>query len=331
MSSTAIIITTALISIAISGILAVTMIPLLRKLNFGQTIREDGPTWHSSKQGTPIMGGIIFIGGTVIATLVGYILYTSQNGFSPLSVKLFAGIIMALLFSVIGFIDDYIKAVKKQNLGLTAKQKLLLQVLITIAYLAVIYIFGGKSTIVNVPFLGQYDFGFMYYIIMGVLIIGIVNSANLTDGVDGLLGTVTFIIAIFFILATNVLHLFEINILAIALAGSLVVFLFFNLHPAKVFMGDTGSFFLGGIVVALAFAIDVPLILFFVGFIYCIESLSVILQIISFKTTGKRIFKMSPIHHHFELTGMSENKIVAMFSLITAILCFIAYIAIMQI
>ncbi len=323
---------TAVVGFTVTAILGVFLIPLLRKLKFGQTIREDGPTWHAKKQGTPTMGGIIFSIGIIVAVIIGCLTALSFNKdiFSHTNelVRIIAGVLMALSFGLIGFLDDYIKVVKKQNLGLRAKQKIVLQVLVTVSYLLVLYIAGDRSTITNVPFLGQWDMGVLYYPIMGILIIGIVNSANLTDGVDGLLSSVTFVIGILFMIVTSVLKLTGMNILATALASGCIGFLIYNSYPAKVFMGDTGSFFLGGTVIAIAFGIDMPFILFFVGFIYCVESLSVILQVISFKTTGKRIFRMSPIHHHFEMGGMSENKIVAMFCTITAIMCTLAYFAI---
>lgn len=331
MASMATIITAAagFIITAISGIF---LIPILRKLKFGQTILEDGPKWHKNKQGTPTMGGIMFIIGIVFAVLIGlctvYFLDKSSMGTSREIMRMFAGIAMALGFGLVGFFDDYLKVVKKQNLGLKAKQKLFLQIIVTVSYLLVLYMFGDNSTVVNMPFLGQWDMGVLYYPIMGILIVGIVNSANLTDGIDGLLGSVTFVIGVFFMIATTSLRLVGMNVFATALASGCLGFLVFNVHPAKVFMGDTGSLFLGGFVCALAFGIDMPIILFFVGFIYCIESLSVILQVISFKTTGKRIFRMSPIHHHYEMGGMSENKIVSMFCIVTAIMCTIAYFAV---
>lgn len=331
MASMATIITAAagFIITAISGIF---LIPILRKLKFGQTILEDGPTWHKNKQGTPTMGGIMFIIGIVFAVLIGlctvYFLDKSSLGTSREIMRMFAGIAMALGFGLVGFFDDYLKVVKKQNLGLKAKQKLFLQIIVTVSYLLVLYMFGDTSTVVNMPFLGQWDMGVLYYPVMGILIVGIVNSANLTDGIDGLLGSVTFVIGVFFMIATTSLRLVGMNVFATALAAGCLGFLVFNVHPAKVFMGDTGSLFLGGFVCALAFGIDMPIILFFVGFIYCIESLSVILQVISFKTTGKRIFRMSPIHHHYEMGGMSENKIVSMFCIVTAIMCTIAYFAV---
>ncbi|MEG0895820.1 MAG: phospho-N-acetylmuramoyl-pentapeptide-transferase, partial [Oscillospiraceae bacterium] len=266
-------ITAAVLGFIISVVTAVLIIPILRKLKFGQTILEIGPAWHKSKQGTPTMGGLMFILAITASVIITYCVAVAKNPQNPVvrkdSINLFSGLIMALLFGMVGFIDDYIKVVKKQNLGLTASQKILFQVIITAVYLVSRYYLGNTSTVVNIPFFGQFDMGFLYYIVMGILIIGIVNSANLTDGVDGLLGSVTFVIAIFFIITTGILKLELSNIMACALAGALIGFLIFNLHPAKVFMGDTGSFFLGGLVVALAFSIDMPILLFFVGFIYC--------------------------------------------------------------
>ncbi len=327
---TVVMILTAAVSFVVTAVAGKLLIPFLHKLHFGQSIREDGPTWHKSKQGTPTMGGIMFILGSVAAALIGYAVFalTDKGLADPLEqMQFFGGIVMALLFGLIGFLDDYIKVVKKRNLGLTAWQKIIGQVLVTALYLTALYIVGDRSTIINVPFLGQWDLGFFYYPILGILIIGIVNSVNLTDGIDGLCGSVTFIVAVFFMVVSTIAEQYGMKILATALAAACIGFLVYNLHPAKVFMGDTGSLFLGGMVVALGFGMNMEFILLFAGFIYCCESLSVILQVISFKTTGKRIFRMSPIHHHFELGGMSENKIVVLFSGITLIMCVIGVFA----
>lgn len=326
------IIVAAVTSFIITTMLGMILIPMLRRLKFGQTIREDGPKWHAKKQGTPTMGGIMFMVGISIATILGYASLAVSNKAAldkQQTIMFFAGLIMALAFGLIGFLDDYIKVVKKQNLGLRAMQKIILQIIVTAAYLTVIYIFCKDATLVNIPFIGNVNFGLLYYPIMGILIIGIVNSTNLTDGIDGLCTSVTFVVSIFFLIASAYLRLMGMNIMAAALAAGCIGFLVYNAYPAKVFMGDTGSFYLGGVVVSLAFMMDMEFILFFVGFIYCCESLSVILQIISVKLTGKRIFKMSPIHHHFEMVGMKENKIVAMFSGITLLMCIIAFLAIM--
>ncbi len=305
------------------------VIPFLRKLKYGQTIREDGPTWHNNKQGTPVMGGIMFIFGIVVAAVVGALTmklnHTATTGLNQL--YLTAGVVMALAFGALGFADDYIKVVKKRNLGLTAKQKMAGQLLISVVYLAVLYFGGANSTILQIPFIGQMDIGLFYYPFMLFIIVGCVNSVNLTDGVDGLCSSVTFVAAIGLMIISTILGVGEMNMLSGALAGGCLGFLCWNFHPAKVFMGDTGSLFLGGMVTAIAFGVRMPVILLFVGIVYMLETLSVILQVISFHATGKRIFKMSPIHHHFELCGWSEEKIVGVFSAVTALGCIVAVAA----
>lgn len=324
---------TALISLSTTVIMGILLIPLLKRLKFGQSIREDGPKWHMQKSGTPTMGGIMFIVGISFSVLISYFMIMSSNKgefqFSKDEMMLFAGLIMAILFGAVGFLDDYIKVVKKQNLGLKARQKLMLQILITTLYLVAIYFLRDGSTLLNIPFFGYVDMSYFYYPIMGVFIIGIVNSVNLTDGIDGLCTSVTFIVALFFMAASVVLDILMINILATALAAGCIGFLFFNAYPAKVFMGDTGSMFLGGMVIALGFGINAEILIILVGFIYCIESLSVIMQVISYKTRKKRIFRMSPIHHHFEMGGMSENKIVFMFCTITLLTSIVSFIAVL--
>lgn len=318
-------------SFVITVLLGRVLIPVLRRLKFGQTILEEGPSWHKKKQGTPTMGGLMFIAGIGLAVVLGFLALSLADGIAltvPEIVMLFGGVVMALLFGLIGFWDDYIKVVKKRNLGLKAKQKLILQILVTAGYLTLLTVFQSDLTVVWFPFLGSLDLGWLYYPIMGILIIGIVNSVNLTDGLDGLASSVTFVVAVFFLLATAYLRIAGLNLLAVALAAGCVGFLVYNFYPAKVMMGDTGSMFLGGLVVALGFGADMEFILFFAGFIYCCESLSVILQVLSVKLTGKRIFKMSPIHHHFELCGWSEVKIGAVFSIVTAIMSGIGFLAI---
>lgn len=319
------------ISFVITAVSGKFMIPYLRKLKFGQTILDDGPAWHKSKQGTPVMGGLMFILGIILATLVGSMtLKLNGSGMSTSlnSLYLIAGLLLALANGAVGFIDDYTKVVKKQNLGLTAKQKMAAQLLIAVAYLAILYVGGATSTLVQIPFLGQLDLGLLYYPFAVFVIVGAVNSVNLTDGVDGLCSSVTFVVAIGMMLIATILGVSEMNMLAGALAGGCLGFLCWNFHPAKVFMGDTGSLFLGGMVCALAFGLRYPVLLLFMGIIYIAETMSVILQVISFQTTGKRIFKMSPIHHHFELCGWSEEKIVAVFSTVTALGCALALLAV---
>ena len=305
------------------------IIPFLRKLKFGQTILEDGPTWHKAKQGTPTMGGMMFILGIVVAAVVGLITM-NINGSSTGSLNqlyFIAGIIMSTAFGALGFADDYVKVVKKQNLGLTVKQKMAGQLLIAALYLAVLHFGGATSTILQIPFLGQLDIGLLYYPFAMFVIVGTVNAVNLTDGIDGLCSSVTFVAAIGMMIVATIMGVTEMNLLAGALAGGCLGFLCWNFHPAKVFMGDTGSLFLGGLVCALAFGVRFPVLLLFVGIIYIVETMSVILQVISFQSTGKRIFKMSPIHHHYEMSGWSEEKIVAVFSAVTAIGCVIAILA----
>jgi len=311
----------AAVSFAIAALFGLWLIPFLRKIHFGQTIRDEGPQWHNSKQGTPIMGGFMFILSSIVAGIACILLYHAfgLQEMPLMSAKLFAGMFMAAAFGAIGFIDDYIKAVKKRNLGLTALQKLILQFVAAIAYLVTIALFGGKTE-TFIPFVGMIDIGILYYPLAAILIVGIVNAANLTDGIDGLSGSVTFFVSIFFMLISSFVSRVGVSIMAAALAGGCLGFLIWNFHPAKVFMGDTGSLYLGGFVCALAFALDMPIMLILLALPYILEMFSVILQVLYFKATkGKRLFKMSPIHHHFEMCGWSETKIVVMFSVFTII------------
>ncbi|MFA5658439.1 MAG: phospho-N-acetylmuramoyl-pentapeptide-transferase [Oscillospiraceae bacterium] len=313
------------IAFGITALSGLILIPFLRKIKCGQTILDIGPKWHKGKQGTPTMGGFMFIAGITAAVLFGYA-YLRTKGINSsvgwtdtASLKLFTGLIMALLFMAVGFLDDYIKVVKKRNLGLRAKQKLLFQVLISGGYLYLMNLLGEKSTSVYLPVIGDVNFGLLYYPLMVLFIIFIVNSVNLTDGIDGLCGSVTVIASLSYLMIFVLLENWEYSVYAIAIAGGCLGFLLWNLNPAKVFMGDTGSMFLGGSIAALGFATGYHIIIITVGIIYVCESLSVILQVISFKTTGKRIFKMSPIHHHFEMSGWGEYKIVIVFSFVTLI------------
>ena len=324
----------AVIAFAVSAITGKFLIPFLRRIKFGQTIKEIGPTWHKKKQGTPNMGGFLFNFGTVAGIAAGFILLAA-DGAASLSVvnnaKLFGGLGLALACGFIGFLDDYIKDVKKQNLGLRAKQKLAMQLLAAPAYLATIYLAGDTSTTVIFPFFGQIDFGLFYYPLMVLVILFVSNAVNLTDGIDGLAGSVTFIVCLAVLAMAGLLQLDGMGLYAGALAGGLLGFLIYNFYPAKVFMGDTGSMFLGGSVLALGFGINLPVLIAAFGIIYVIEALSVVLQVISFQTTGKRIFKMSPIHHHFEMCGWSEKKIVGVFSLVTLLGGIISVVAVFNI
>ena len=312
---------TVAISFTVTASLGIVLIPFLKKLNFGQTIREEGPAWHKKKQGTPTMGGIMFIIGMTVAVVVVFV--SAQGVFEGetmlLTTKLFAGLFMAIAFGMLGFLDDYISVKKKRNLGLTEKQKLLIQFVIAAVYLYSIYLAGGTTETV-IPFIGTIDLGFFYYILAALAIVGLVNAANFADGVDGLNSTVTLMSAIALLICAYLLSFNGITILSAALAGSCIGFLLWNFNPAKVFMGDTGSMFFGAAVCAIAFAINRPILLIFAGIIYIIEILSVILQVNYFKITkGKRLFKMSPIHHHFEMSGWSEVKICFVFGTVAAI------------
>ena len=310
----------AVLSFAITAIIGKFLIPFLHKLNFGQTILEIGPKWHKDKQGTPTMGGIMFIIGIVISVTAGVLLYAIGHGLDSISRFVFAGLLFALLNGGIGFIDDYVKVVKKRNLGLTAIQKLVLQFLSAAIYLFVMYICKDNTEII-IPFVGYVDLGFFYYIVMAIVLVAIVNAVNLTDGIDGLVGSITFFSCLFMMLIANVLgnHVADV-IYAAAAAGGCLGFLIWNFHPAKCFMGDTGSLFLGAMVSTIAFAMDMHFLLILLALTYLLEMLSVVLQVSYFKLThGKRLFKMSPIHHHFEMCGWSEMKIVCVFSGFTAL------------
>lgn len=305
------------------------VIPYLRKLNFGQTILEDGPKWHRSKQGTPTMGGIMIIGGTVIALLVGVIfsLITKDHlsfefTFSEKVVRWVAGFGLALGMGVIGFADDYIKVVKKRNLGLTARQKTFAQLILSTIYLVILLFFGGMKT-TFLPFIGEVNvvsgFGVVFWPIALFFVYGFVNAVNLTDGVDGLASSVTLVVCCAFMVLGGVSFCLGANLVAASVSGALIGFVMWNAHPAKVFMGDTGSLFLGGLVVGLSFAVNSPILLIFSGIIYLIEAFSVMLQVAYYKRTKKRIFKMTPIHHHFEMCEWSEEKIVMVFSAVSLV------------
>lgn len=298
-------------------------IPWLRKLKFGQQILEIGPNWHKSKAGTPTMGGIMFILGTAIAMTVALLV--------QFDIRLLMMLLVSLGFGLIGFVDDYVKVVKKRNLGLTAKQKFLLQAILSIIYIVVLKETGNLSTDIVIPFVSTtISLPWWLYIIFVLFVVtGTVNAVNLTDGLDGLCTSITCVVALFFAIAGIMLDDTISVYFAMAALGGLLAFLKFNRYPAKVFMGDTGSLFLGGIISTLAIGMKLPLILVIAGFVYLFETLSVIIQVASFKLTGKRVFKMSPIHHHFEMCGWKETKIVRVFSLVTVILCIISILAIL--
>ena len=325
----------AILAFAISAVTGKFLIPYLHKINFGQTILDIGPSWHKKKQGTPVMGGIMFIVAITVVTIISTVIYiltgndfinTYRADISSETVYIFAGLGLALANGLIGFIDDYTKVVRKRNKGLSAWQKLVLQFAAAGAYLAVLGV-SGCGTKTAIPFVGMVDLGFFYYIISAVVIVGVVNAVNLTDGVDGLVGSITFFVAVAVMLIASALYCLGVTALSAAIAGACLGFLVWNFHPAKVFMGDTGSLFLGGAVCAMAFAVKLPILLIPLGIVYLGDMFSVILQVGYFKLThGKRLFKMSPIHHHFEMCGWSEVKIVAVFSAVTAVFGLISFL-----
>lgn len=291
------------------------LIPLLRRLKFGQSILEDGPSWHAKKQGTPTMGGIGIILGFTVSGLI-----------FARDMKALAVIAGAVLFGCIGFVDDYIKVVKKHNQGFTPKQKFAAQMLVSLAFALFIYFIAGRSTTV-VPFLGkELDLGLFYIPFVMFVLLASSNSVNLTDGLDGLAASVTTVAALFFALACASRGEAGCAAVMAAVVGACVGFLIYNFYPAKVFMGDTGSLFLGGALGCAAVASGLELFLIIGGFVFLFETLSVIIQVTVFKKTGKRVFKMTPIHHHFEMCGWKEPKIVFVFSAVTAVLCVAAYL-----
>ncbi len=327
----------ALVALAATAASGYFVIPYLRKLKFGQTILDIGPNWHKEKQGTPTMGGIMMIGGLLLGLAVAYgYSAISRNRFalelenSYRLTNFIAGLVMALLMGSIGFMDDYIKVVKKRNLGLTARQKTLMQLFVAAGYLLTLFLGGMRTT--NIPFIGDIDlthgFGLLFWPIALMFIYGFTNAVNLTDGIDGLASSVTLVVSCAFMLAAGFLSVIPINIMSAALAGACVGFIFWNANPAKVFMGDTGSMFLGGMVVAVSFGIGRPVLLIFAGCTYFLEAISDIIQVLYYKKTKKRFFKMAPLHHHFEMCGWSEQKIVIVFSLISFVGCAIALLPI---
>ena len=317
------IIITGLIACALSGLLGFLLLPVLRALKAGQSIREVGPTWHNYKAGTPMMGGLMFIFALIICLLIAIPVMTDYSVFFVL--------VLALCFGLIGFLDDFTKIKYKRNLGLTSIQKMLLQMAVSALFLYLLYRQGTLATNLYIPFFNvSIAVHPMVYIFFAMFVmVGCVNAVNITDGVDGLCGSVTIPVMIFFTVAAVAQKKMDLALMPAALVGGLVAYLFYNWHPAKVFMGDTGSLFLGGAVCGLAFALNMPLILLLVGFVYLMETLSVILQVGYFKLThGKRLFKMSPIHHHFEMCGWKEVKIVLVFAGICAALCVVAWFGI---
>ena len=313
----------AIVSFVVTAVVGKLLIPALVRLKAGQSIKEIGPKWHMSKQGTPTMGGLMFIIGIGVAIVICGWCGMLEGNFQHLYVYLFA-----LVFGGIGYIDDYQKVKHHQNTGLTAPQKFLLQLAAAVAFLCLMRYEGMLSPNLYIPFFNTHLVlpWVVYMIFAAFVIIGTVNAVNITDGVDGLSSSVTVPVAVFFAVLGGLWQgCSQLGVFAGALVGGLLGFLFYNHYPAKVFMGDTGSLFLGGAVAALAFAYDMPLVLILVGFVYICETLSDIIQVSYFKLThGKRVFKMAPLHHHFEMCGWSEKKVVAVFAAVSLLCCLLA-------
>lgn len=302
------------------------IIPVLKGHKVGQSIRREGPSWHRGKAGTPTMGGICFIMAilfVVAGFAVFYALNNNQDELIPLALTLG----LAVFNGLIGFVDDYCKLLKKENEGLKAYQKFALQLLVALAYIVTLSATGYIDTSLHIPFTKiVVELGVFYYVFALFLIVGMVNAVNLTDGVDGLASSITLVIAVFFsFVAFNLLNS-SLILVAGTLIGGMIGFLIYNLNPAKVFMGDTGSLFLGGVITGAAFLINEPLIIVIAGGVFVIEAMSDVIQVTSFKLRNKRVFKMAPIHHHFEQCGWKENKIVGVFSSVTLLLCIISWL-----
>ena len=321
----------SLLSFVIAGVSGIFLVPFLHKIKFGQPIKtKDGPRWHAKKQGTPTMGGFMFIISAVITSLSGYWIYRMTGGVDVTEkanihafYRTLSVIVFAVLFGLIGFIDDFTKVVRKDNDGLSAKQKMALQFIFSVGFLFALSKFGDGSTKIDLGFWSTPSLGIFYYIIMIPVIIYLTNAVNLTDGVDGLCGSVTFVAMLILTVCCSILKENELSFFTMALAGGCLGFLIWNLNPAKCFMGDTGSMFLGAAVTGVGLVLHKHLLIFLAALVYILEALSVVIQVSYFKYTkkkspdhqGRRIFKMTPIHHHFEMSGFSEYKIVITFSL----------------
>lgn len=318
----------ALVSFVVSALAGRVLIPILRRMKAGQSIKEDGPTWHMSKQGTPTMGGIMFILGIFVTILFIGWADLMRGDYRAIFVFVFA-----LVFGIIGGLDDYEKVKKQENTGLTAGPKFLLQLAAAIAFTALLRHFGYLAPHLYIPFVNvSLELPWALYMAFSAFImVGTVNAVNITDGVDGLSSSVTLPVAAFFTAVAWYWGIEDLGIFGGALFGGLCAFLIYNHYPAKVFMGDTGSLFLGGAVCGLAFAFDMPLILVLVGIVYIAETLSDIIQVVYFKAThGKRIFKMAPLHHHFEMCGWSEKKVVGIFATVSLVFCVLAFFGVLN-
>ncbi len=318
----------AALTFAMTALVCSKVIPILKSHKVGQKILDIGPRWHKSKEGTPTMGGICFI-MAILAVMAGFFIYYGIKGEANRLIPLALTLGLATFNGMIGFVDDFAKLVKKQNEGLLAWQKFALQTVAAVAYVAVMKITGNIDTVLYIPYVGiTLELSFVYYIFAVILVTGIVNSVNLTDGIDGLASSISLVIGMFLCAVAFSCGELSLGLASACLIGGTLGFLMYNFYPARVFMGDTGSLFLGGMVVGAAFMLKNPLIVLVFGLVFVLETLSVMLQVSCFKLTGKRIFKMSPIHHHFEKCGWSEVKIVSVFSLVTLLCCVLAWFGI---
>ena len=314
---------TALLSGVLTGVIGYFLLPVLRALKAGQSVRSIGPTWHNSKAGTPLMGGLMFIFSVLLCLLINLPWTADRTAF-----YVFA---LAFCFGAVGFLDDYCKVKFKRDLGLTAIQKSALQMVVSAIFLYVLYREGTLTNELYLPFFNTtVSVHPVLYILFSMFVfVGCVNAVNLTDGVDGLCSSVTIPVMVFFTVVAVAMKRYDLALLPAAMTGGLAAYLFYNWHPAKVFMGDTGSLFLGGLVCGMAFALGAPLVLILVGFVYIVETVSVILQVGYFKAThGKRLFKMAPIHHHFEMCGWKEERIVLTFAAVSAVMCLLGWLSI---
>ncbi len=319
----------SLISFALAGVSGIFLVPFLHRIKFGQPIKtEDGPQWHAKKQGTPTMGGFMFIISSVLTAIGGYWVFRMRGGVDTTDketlncfYRMMSVVVFSMLCGSLGFIDDYIKVARKNNDGLTPWQKMALQLLFSVGFLFAIWKFGDTSTKIDLGFVETPSLGVFYYVLMIPVMIYLTNAVNLTDGIDGLCGSVTFVAMLVYTICCAIIKEYEMSLLTMALAGGCLGFLIWNLNPAKCFMGDTGSMYLGAAVTGVGLVLHNHLLMLLVSMVYVLEALSVVIQVSYFKYTkkktgeGKRIFKMTPIHHHFEMSGFSEYKIVVTFSL----------------
>ena len=316
-----------IVAFGVTAIVGQLLIPALRRFKAGQSIRADGPTWHNGKAGTPTMGGLMFIIGIGVAIFIAGWDSMQTGEYGHILVFFFA-----LIFGVIGMIDDLQKLRRRQNEGLTAGQKFMLQLAVSVAFIVLLRNCGYLSPDLYIPFLNiELHLNWVVYMVFAAFVmVATVNAVNLTDGIDGLATGVTIPVMLFFVAAGAWFDRGSITTAAAAFTGGLSAFLFFNFYPAKVFMGDTGSLFLGGAVCGMAFVLDMPMVIPIIGFIYVLEALSDVIQVLYFKAThGKRFFRMAPIHHHFEMGGWSEIKLFCTFSTVTLVLCILAFVGIM--